>query len=112
MTNDNASKFGQWLRQKHLELQVKEGRKILDIEFGVLLGLSKQNISHYMSGRYLPTEDKLDRIASVLGNEAYLIAGLVPPDPEIIKLLRRLEQLDDRTRTMAIEKMLSVLDNI
>jgi transcriptional regulator with XRE-family HTH domain len=46
--------------------QIREAKGISQKEFASALGVTESAVSHWESGRYLPTTNKLQKIASIL----------------------------------------------
>ena len=92
----------EWLERKFLEWQIDEGRKSLT-SFAQYLGIPQAVISHYMSGRYKPSGDNVNKIAAKLGPEIYDLLGLQRPDP----LLEEMRQTYDQVSEVRRRKLVS-----
>ena len=84
--------FQMWIELMFLEWQAqKKERSTLD-EFAKYIGYSRSLISMWMTGKRLPTDDAMERLAELFGDDIYGIMGITPPNP----YLRRVTKIWER----------------
>lgn len=98
--------FVDWLFHKYLDWQREMGRTASQSEFARYLGISAAALSHYMNGRREPDVVSLDKIAMMLGEEAYQLAGRIDRDPRLRDILKVWEQLDEDGQRRVLDEAL------
>jgi transcriptional regulator with XRE-family HTH domain len=73
--------FKTWLEIAYLEWQAHNKKRATLDEFAKYIGYSRPLISMWLSGKRLPSEDGVRRLASLFGDELYDIMGFPRPDP-------------------------------
>lgn len=89
-----SADFGKWLTRKFLDIQSESGKQWTITEFAEFLNSPQQSVSRWLAGG-LPEEARIDKLASILGDEIYEAAGL--PRPSISRRIidKFLIALDD-----------------
>jgi transcriptional regulator with XRE-family HTH domain len=83
MTNQ---KWADLIKREILMYSNRLGRTVKDVEFAEWLKVDPAIISHWKRGNRVPTEETLDRIAALIGTDAYEAAGKpprMPNDPKV-----------------------------
>lgn len=83
--------------------QVVQGRASLD-EFAKYIGYSRSLISMWMSGKRLPTEDGIERLAELFGDDIYAVLGKPAPNPYLQKLSKMWENIPPEKQQLLVEE--------
>lgn len=83
MANDRQEQFGKWITRKFLDLQSESGHAWTVTEFAEYLECPQQSASRWMSGKSLPDEARINRLAEKLGDDIYEVTGYPRPDPDL-----------------------------
>ena len=94
--------FPEFLEQKFLEWQMKNGERKNLYQFASYVGVSHGTMSFWINGVKKPSDDNIERLAVLFGNEIYDVLGLSRPNPYLQKLNRLWEFLPEE-----IQKRLS-----
>ncbi len=73
----------------------ESGRHRTVSEFAVWLDIPRSLLSRYLNGQRQPSRENVGKIAARLGPEVYDLLGLQRPDPNIQRLLRAYDELDE-----------------
>jgi len=97
--------FNMWIQIMYLDWQsnVVRGRASLD-EFADYIGYSRSLVSMWMSGKRLPTEEGIKRLAELFGDEIYDVLGIPRPNPFLQKLNRIWENIPPDKQQQLVEQ--------
>ena len=86
--------FNMWIQIMYVDWQsqVVKGRASLD-EFAEYIGYSRSLISMWMSGKRLPTDEGMKRLAELFGDDVYEILGKDRPNPLLQAINARWERI-------------------
>lgn len=101
--------FQNWILRKHLELQVKEGRRISIDELAALFGCSRPLLSHWMNGRRRPGPEYVRRLEELFGPEVYDALEIERPDPVLRYIENNWERLDPDQQKAIYEEIANYL---
>lgn len=76
-------KFSDYLEQKFIEWQMKEGKRKTIEDFAAYIGVSQPTISMWLANRRIPATENVKLLADIFGFEIYDILGLERPDPDL-----------------------------
>lgn len=93
MVKDVRKEFSAWLERKFLNWQAENGRRASLQEFADYIGYSRPLISMWLSGKRLPAEDGIERLADLFGLDVYDVLNLPRPNPYLQKINRVFELL-------------------
>lgn len=100
-----SADFGKWLTRKFLDIQSESGRQWTITEFAEFLNSPQQSVSRWLAGG-LPEEARIDKLASILGDEIYEAANL--PRPSISR--RVLDKLSEGVKNVPPDYQQEALD--
>lgn len=96
MTDDDT--FAAFMRKAYLDWQQERGELLEKQQFAKHLGISKQLLGHYMSGRQRPTAERADGLAAVLGPEVYDALGVPRRDKRLLAIIAGWGSLSEEVR--------------
>lgn len=96
MVEDSA--IPKFLNRKFLEWQLEGGYSRTQSEFAEYLGVSQSTLNHWMIGRRKPDYENAMKLSKKLGDEILLINGFLPADPELQKIVRSWNKLDENAK--------------
>lgn len=102
-TMDKTNDFAAFMRRAYLNWQQEHGEILEKQEFAKYLGVSKQLLGHYMSGRQRPSADRIDHLAALLGPEVYDTLGVPRRDPVLLAIVAGWGKLSEETRDRIAE---------
>lgn len=80
--------FPEFLEQKFLEWQMKNGERKNLYQFASYVGVSHGTMSFWINGVKKPNGDNVERLVTLFGNEIYDVLELPRPNPYLQKLNR------------------------
>jgi len=97
--------FDMWIQIMYLDWQSKvvKGRASLD-DFAEYVGYSRSLISMWMSGKRLPTDDGIKRLAELFGDDIYVILGKPTPNPFLQKISKIWENIPPEKQQLLVEE--------
>lgn len=86
--------FNMWIQLMYLDWQsqIKKGRASLD-EFADYIGYSRSLVSMWMAGKRLPTDEGINRLSELFGDDVYEVLGKERPNPYLKKLVKIWENI-------------------
>ena len=93
----------EWLNHHFIEWITSTGERHTVTEYAEYLGVSRSLLSRYLSGKILPSESNVYRIADVLGNEIYDIMEIPKPDPLLRYINRQWDYLTPEEQKQIME---------
>jgi transcriptional regulator with XRE-family HTH domain len=75
------NKFANYMLEQMHKYEVQSGRRVTQEEFAKYIGVTQQNVSNWISGKYPPSSDHLKALARAFGPEVYDALDLERPDP-------------------------------
>jgi transcriptional regulator with XRE-family HTH domain len=73
------SAYSDWLMQRFIEWERTKPRRQSYTAFARYLGVNQSSLSQWLAGTYPPSGENVEKIASKLGEEIYLLVGELPP---------------------------------
>ena len=94
-----------WIQIMYLDWQsqVVKGRASLD-QFADYIGYSRSLVSMWMSGKRLPTDDGIKRLAELFGDDVYEMLGKERPSPFLQKLNKMWENIPPEKQQQLVEQ--------
>jgi transcriptional regulator with XRE-family HTH domain len=90
------ARFRTWFNRRWAEMDAREGDRTTQQELADRIGITRSAVAQYASGRQIPDDDNLDKIAKFFGYDVYdVLEKPGPPDdfskfpPEYAARLRK-----------------------
>lgn len=96
--------FAMWLEVCYLDWQAETKKRATLQEFAVYIGYSRPLISMWMSGKRLPTDEGVKRLADLFGPEIYDLLGMSRPDPDLERLNKIWQYLPEKIRRNFVQQ--------
>lgn len=79
--------FSEWINQKFVDWQAKQGRRKTVEEFAAYIGVSRPLLNMWLNGNKKPGTGNTELLAEIFGNDVYDVLGLPRPNPllQIVK---------------------------
>lgn len=97
-------KLAAFMQEQYLKYLYEHGYSASQTDFGAWMGISSANISRYVTGKQIPGNENLKKMAAKLGVGLYEACDLeprVPADPVIMDILHDFPDLTPDERRMA-----------
>lgn len=85
--------FAQLLEQYFLDWQIDRGERCTLKEFAEYLDMNPAQISQWINGRRIPSKENIDKLAIILGPEVYDALDLPRPDPTLVYINEKWDQV-------------------
>jgi len=91
-----TNRFSDWITQKFLEWQAKEGKRKTLEEFSAYIGVSRPLLNMWMNGtKKKPGIENVKMLSEIFGVEIYDILEIPRPNPYLQKINRLWEHLPE-----------------
>jgi transcriptional regulator with XRE-family HTH domain len=98
------NKLSELLTKKYLAWQGSMGQRKTLEEFADYLNVSRPLLSFWMNGKRIPSEENLEKIASLLGDEIYDALDLPRPNPHLKRISKLWEFIPEEIQKQIVNE--------